>query len=74
MENEQWKQEWIDMPEFEMENQESYRRLFVHFRNEEDVQRFAELLGQKITLKQKSLWFPEMQPRRYGDKLYIDES
>ncbi len=72
--NESWKQEWIDMPEFHMEDLSSYRKLFVHFRNEEDVQKFAELIGQTITPKQKSLWFPEMPPRRYADKRYVDES
>ena len=73
MKDDSWKQEWLDMPEFEMEDQSSYRKIFVHFRNEEDVQAFAKLLEQKISPKQKALWFPEMQPRRYGDKLYIDE-
>jgi hypothetical protein len=72
--DETWKQEWIDMPEFVMEDLTSYRKIFVHFRNEEDVQKFAELIGQKISPKQKALWFPEMKPRRYADKHYVDES
>jgi len=72
--NEAWKEEWKDMPEFEMEDLTSYRKLFVHFRNEEDVKRFAELIEQNINPKQKSLWFPEMKPRRYADKRYVDES
>lgn len=40
--DETWKQEWIGMPEFVMEDQTSYRKLFIHFRNEEDVQKFAD--------------------------------
>lgn len=65
--------EWRDMPEFEMEDLTSYRKIYVHFRNEEDIQKFAELVGQKISPKQKSLWFPYMPPRRYADKIYVDE-
>jgi len=68
-----WKEEWKDMPEYEMEDLTSKRKLFVHFRNEEDVQKFAKLVGQKISSKQKSLWYPEMPIRRYAGKLYIDE-
>ena len=55
MKDDSWKQEWLDMPEFEMEDQSSYRKIFVHFRNEEDVQAFAKLLEQKISPKQKAL-------------------
>ncbi len=72
--NESWKQEWLEMPEFVMDDQTSYRKIFVHFRNEEDVQKFSEMIGQKISLKQKSIWYPEMPPRVYKDKQYFDES
>ena len=71
---EEWKEHWKDMPEFIMDDQTSKRKIIVHFRNEEDVQAFSELINQKITPKQKSLWFPYMEKRRYADKRYIDES
>ena len=48
--------EWDGMPEFVMEDQSSKRKVVVHFRNEEDVQKFAKLMDQTITPKQKSLW------------------
>jgi hypothetical protein len=70
-----WKDEWHDMPEFVQEDLTSKRKIIVHFRNDEDVAKFAELINQKITPKQKSLWHPHMPPRRYADKLYVtDES
>ncbi len=69
-----WKQEWLDMPEFVMEDCNSKRKIVVHFKNDEDVQAFAELIGQPITPKQKSLWFPPIPIRRYADKRYVDES
>lgn len=68
-----WKDEWKQMPEFHMEDQSSYRKLFVHFRNEEDVQKFAKLMGQTITPKTKSIWFPYMPPRRYAHLEYVDD-
>ena len=71
--DESWKEEWKDMPEFIQEDLTSHRKIVVHFRNDEDVAEFAELMKQKITPKQKSLWYPYMPPRRYADKLYITE-
>ena len=71
--NEEWKKEWQDMPEFEMEDLSSFRKIVVHFRNQEDIDKFAELIGQKIT-KAPSLWYPEWEKRRYADKRYVDES
>ena len=72
--DESWKEHWIDMPEFYQEDLTSHRKIVVHFRNDEDVEKFAELMGQKITPKQKSLWHPHMPPRRYGHLRYVDES
>ena len=68
-----WENEWQDMPEFEMEDLSSFRKIVVHFRNQEDIDKFAELIGQKIT-KAPSLWYPEWKKRRYADKRYVDES
>jgi hypothetical protein len=69
-----WKDEWKDMPEFHQEDLTSKRKIVVHFRNDEDVAEFAKLLGQTITPKQPSLWHPHMPPRRYADKLYVNEN
>ena len=68
-----WKDEWQDMPEFKMEDLSSFRKIVVHFRNQEDIDKFAKLIGQKIT-KAPSLWYPEWEKRRYADKRYVDES
>jgi predicted site-specific integrase-resolvase len=59
-----WQKEWKDMPEFIQEDLTSHRKIVIHFRNDADVKKFAELIGQKISPKQTSLWFPEMPPRR----------
>lgn len=65
---------WQDMPEFYQEDLTSYRKIIVHFRNEEDVQKFAKLLDQKISPKLPTLWYPKMDKRIRTDKVYIDES
>jgi len=66
--------EWQDMPEFVQEDLTPYRVLNVRFRNEQDVQKFAELMGQKITPKLKTIWFPYAEPRAVAHLRYVDES
>jgi hypothetical protein len=52
--------EWNSgMPDFDIEDKTSYRHVIVHFKNEENVQKFFSLIGQKDTGKTKSIWFPE---------------
>ena len=71
--NEEWKKEWQGMPEFEMEDLTSFRKIVVHFRSQKDIAEFAKLIKQKVT-KAPSLWYPEWEKRIYADKQYIDES
>lgn len=66
-----WKNEWIDMPEFFQENLAPFRTLDIHFKNEEDVQKFAELINQKITPKNKAYWYPQKISEKYTDKVYV---
>ena len=73
-EMQKWKEHWQDMPEFIQEDLTSKRKIIVHFRNEEDVQKFAELIGQKISAKLPSLWFPELKKRSHYNKGFIDEN
>ena len=68
-----WEREWVGMPEFKQEDLTSERKIIVHFRNEDDVDKFAELLGQTITKGQKSLWYPEKEARIHADKVWVDE-
>jgi len=66
-------EEWKDMPEFIQQDLTSERKLIVHFRNNSDLIKFSKLIGQRITQKQKSIWFPQMENRIASDKLYVDE-
>ncbi len=72
--DEHWKEHWNDMPEFVQENLEPVQQIIVSFEKDEDVQKFAELIGQKITPNTKSLWFPEVDRGKPSDFIYTNES
>ena len=59
---------WKGMPEFEQEKQEPHAKINFRFENEEDLQEFAELIGQKLTSKTKSAWYPYKPHRKAGPK------
>jgi hypothetical protein len=69
-----WKGEWIDMPEFIQNKQKPYAQINFRFSNEEDLQEFAKLIGQKLTNKTKSAWHPQLIRGLNSNKRYIDES
>lgn len=50
--------EWKGMPEFNQEELKHFK-LIVHFVDDEAVNMFSELVGQKITEKTKYIWFPK---------------
>ena len=67
-----WREEWKGMPEFEQEDLKPYRTINLHFRNDEDVNAFAELMNQSITDKTKSMWFPILETNTYKNDFYVD--
>ena len=70
-----WEKEWEGMPEFAQEKIESWKTLLVHFACVEDLQAFAELVGQKLTPQTKSIYYPEAEKRHIvGVLRYADES
>lgn len=66
--------EWNGMPEFNQEDKTSYRHIVVHFQNDEDVRKFGELIGQSMTNKTRSIWFPKVENESMMDKRYASES
>ena len=71
---EEWKKQWVGMPEFVQESQKPYAQIIFRFDNEESLQEFAELIGQKLTNKTKSAWHPQLVRGLNSDKRYTDES
>jgi len=45
--------------DFQSENEGAWKSIIVHFEEEKDYNEFAKLLGQDLTSKTKSIWFPE---------------
>ncbi len=66
-----WTKEWKGMPGYDHVDQESYRDLIVHFRNNEDIQAFSNITGQRITDQTKSLWYPPLKIEPYFHNKYV---
>lgn len=67
-----WEEEWVGMPEFKQQDENSFQSIIVHFRNEKDRKEFEELLQQKITYKTKSIWFPKYDREKPSNYVYLN--
>ncbi len=63
-------EEWRGMPEFDQRDKTAFRSLQVHFQSQEAVDRFAELIMQKITSNTRFVWYPRIEIETYADKRY----
>ncbi len=66
--------EWKGMPEFIQEKKVPYSKIIIRFDNEEDLQEFSEMIGQKLTNKTKSIWHPKLIRGINSNKRYSNES
>jgi hypothetical protein len=57
-----WKKEWQGMPEFVQGSKPPFQTILVHFKREEDVKAFAELVKQTINPETKFIWYPKKKP------------
>lgn len=62
--------EWKGMPEFKNEDIGAYRHIIVNFTCEENIQAFAKLIGQSLTDKARSIWFPQVPVDKNTDMRY----
>ena len=70
-----WQEEWQGMPEFSSGNLNPIRTIYVHFVTVEDIQAFAELLGQTISERTKYLYYPKQTEKRCTvEFVYVDEN
>lgn len=71
----EWQREWVGMPEFIQNKKEPYAKIIFRFETDEDLRRFGALIGQKLTSKTKSAWYPFKPHRRVGPKqVWANES
>jgi hypothetical protein len=69
----EWQKQWKGMPEFHQEDQSSWRSLIVHFRNHEDRKAFGGVVGQNVTQKTRSIWYPRAEIEHFVGKCYVTE-
>jgi len=69
-----WELEWVGMPEYSHKDLKPIKQLIISFESYDDYFQFSELVGQKLTRKTQSIWFPEVKIDRYITKRYSDES
>lgn len=58
--------EWWGMPEYRHRDLSGVQKVVVHFKTRADVEAFARLVGQEVTERTRSLWYPERGIRLYG--------
>ena len=66
--------DWRGMPEFVQEKKEPFSKIIVRVETEEDLKKLSELLGQKLTAKTKSIWFPFKSHWSDIRRNWVDES
>lgn len=69
-----WENEWVGMPEFIQNKKTEYCKIIFRFDSENDLQEFSRLIGQKLTNKTKSSWFPFKPHRSDKINLWVDEN
>jgi hypothetical protein len=55
-----WKKYWKGMPEYDQNDNPPWKQIYLNFRNEQDYNDFAKLIGQNLSDKTKSIWFPKL--------------
>lgn len=68
---EEWKKEWQDMPEFvQSKTGKPYAQIIFRFSNEQDLKDFSKLINQRLTNKTKSAWHPQIERGINANKIY----
>ena len=65
--------EWVDMPEFVQESKPPFAKIIFRFESQEDLDAFSKLIGQKLTPKTKSAWYPKLERGKNAAKRWIQE-
>lgn len=71
---ETWERHWSAMPEYKSEDKSDIKKLIINFESEEDYNEFAKLIGQKLTMKTKTIWYPEQANSIASVLRFVDET
>lgn len=66
--------EWRGMPEFNQPDNGAFRQIIVSFDDQAGVDAFATAIGQHLTSKTKSVWYPPREKNNVVDLFYVDTS
>lgn len=72
--DEWWKVEWVGMPEFVQDDQTAWKTVLVHFQCRDDLQDFAQLIGQPLTNETRWVWYPPQQREQLKEKRYVHDA
>jgi hypothetical protein len=62
------KEHWKGMPEFNQPDLKPVNQVLVNFQTAEDMHKFAKIMGQPITAKTRSIWYPYVESELALDK------
>lgn len=65
--------EWRGMPDYQQEDAGPYRQITISFADQEAVDRFASVIGQHLTDRTKSIWYPERERNNLADLIWIED-
>ena len=63
---------WEGMPEYENEDLTPLKNIIISFESEDDLQDFAKLINQKLTMQSRSIRFPKQETQSCTDKEYVE--
>jgi hypothetical protein len=66
--------EWQGMPECENEDLLAKISIKVNFKSDDDLREFEEVVGQKVPMNIKSIWYPAVQRAPTVNQRWTDES
>jgi len=62
---------WEGMPEYDQDDERSWTSLKIHFACNEDLQAFAQLIGQVLKEDTRFIWYPKVDPiKTVGQRRY----
>lgn len=68
-----WENEWKDMPSFSMTPEVPLHTIKLHFKTEEDMALFSELINQEVKKSKENYWFPKLNRSAFSDKKYYTD-
>jgi len=71
--DEDWRKEWVGMPEYVQRDLLPWKQLIINFRCAADLEEFGRLIGRKLLKKRKrSIWWPVEKIDSFRDKRWTD--